>query len=112
MFNCGTGPAVIKDPTRTDNGQWHTVEIIREAKRGSLVVDEVIVAEGESAGHTESINVDAPYYIGGLPEEVATMAKKALVGFLSNFSDFLPPLSKYLKCTYALPDPMKDHLLS
>lgn len=78
-FNCGTGHAVIKDETRTDNGQWHTVEITREGKKGTLVVDGIVVAEGESAGHTESINADGPYYIGGLPAEVAAKAKKGLV---------------------------------
>lgn len=47
----------------------------RDRQNGTLVVDDVVVAEGSSPGNTQTINVDAPYYVGGISPEVLNNAR-------------------------------------
>ena len=48
----------------------------RQQRSGSLMVDGELVGRAKSRGGTRSINVNAPYFVGGLSEG----AKKAALG--------------------------------
>ena len=47
----------------------------RDRQNGTLVVDDVVVAEGSSPGNTQTINVDQPHYLGGISPEVLNNAR-------------------------------------
>lgn len=47
----------------------------RDRQNGTLVVDDVVVAEGSSPGNTQTINVDQPNYLGGISPEVLNNAR-------------------------------------
>lgn len=47
----------------------------RDRQNGTLVVDDLVVAEGSSPGNTQTINVDMPYYLGGISPEVLNNAR-------------------------------------
>ena len=38
---------------------------------GKLVIDNEVVGEGSSKGATKAMNVEPPYYVGGIPPEIA-----------------------------------------
>ena len=74
-FNCGTGPAFLVSPETYNDNQWHSVMFNRDRQNGTLVVDDVVVAEGSSPGNTQTINVDQPNYLGGISPEVLNNAR-------------------------------------
>ena len=74
-FNCGTGPALLVSPGTYNDDQWHTVMFNRDRQNGTLLVDDYVVAEGSSPGNTQTINVDEPYYLGGISPEVLNNAR-------------------------------------
>lgn len=47
----------------------------RDRQNGTLVVDDLVVAEGSSPGNTQTINVDQPLYVGGISPEVLNNAR-------------------------------------
>jgi hypothetical protein len=50
----------------------------RDRQNGTLVVDDLVVAEGSSPGNTQTtqtINVDQPHYVGGISPEVLNNAR-------------------------------------
>lgn len=74
-FNCGTGPALLVSTEAYHDDQWHAVMFNRDRQNGTLVVDDVVVAEGSSPGNTQTINVDQPNYLGGISPEVLNNAR-------------------------------------
>jgi hypothetical protein len=48
----------------------------RDRQNGTLVVDDLVVAEGSSPGNAQSINVDRlHHYVGGISPEVLNNAR-------------------------------------
>lgn len=66
---------MLISPEPYNDDQWHTVMFNRDRQNGTLVVDDVVVAEGSSPGNTQTINVDQPYYLGGISLEVLNNAR-------------------------------------
>ena len=77
-FNLGDDPAVITSSNTYNDGQWHTVAFSRERLSGELVVDGTDQNTGAAAGSSQFINVQMPYYIGGVTAEVAQGGVKNL----------------------------------
>ncbi|KAK7503357.1 hypothetical protein BaRGS_00005278, partial [Batillaria attramentaria] len=79
-FNCGTGPANISSEKTYNDGQWHKVVFIRVRRLGKLTIDGDMVGRGESSGPTRAINVNPPYFVGGIAEEVAEAGSVSFPG--------------------------------
>ncbi|CAG0878724.1 unnamed protein product [Darwinula stevensoni] len=88
-FNCGSGAAVLSSERSYSDGKWHEVSFNREENRGILMIDDQTVAEGESQGNTKSINVNPPYFLGGLSQEAQNDSKKNLQGISMGFAGCL-----------------------
>ncbi|XP_034947491.1 laminin subunit alpha [Chelonus insularis] len=90
-FNCGTGPGLLKSEIKINDNQWHTVVFKRVGNFGELIVDEHPIVQGYSPGESEVINVNPPFYVGGiLPELSANVFEaininKTFNGCLANF---------------------------
>ncbi|XP_049843588.1 basement membrane-specific heparan sulfate proteoglycan core protein isoform X30 [Schistocerca gregaria] len=67
-FNVGSGPAVITSRDRIRLGEWHTVRIVRDKKRGSLYVDNQEAVTGETTGLFQGLDLKEPLFIGGVPD--------------------------------------------
>lgn len=50
---------------------------------GSLLIDEVLVASGASAGNTKTLNVDPPFYLGSVPATFALREKNHTLSILN-----------------------------
>jgi len=92
-FNSGSGAAVIPSTKTFNDGKWHRAVFWREQKNGRLTVDDQAVYSGVSLGTTRSINIAIPYYVGGMPEQVAkvatgNLAKVAGLGFVGCIRNF------------------------
>lgn len=53
-----------------------TVAFHHHGKKGTLYVDDVLVAEGSSNGNTLDIKVIPPIYVGGVSPEILTKASR------------------------------------
>jgi len=64
---------------------------------GKLVIDNVEKIEGSSKGNTNTINVQAPFYIGGLNDKMANASKSNL-----GVRKLGKPLSKTVQSVFSL----------
>ncbi|XP_052778102.1 laminin subunit alpha-like [Mya arenaria] len=65
-FDCGSGSGEIISEGKVNDGKWHSVTAARNFKEGALQVDGIEVGIMSSGGRSRSLNVKAPYYIGGV----------------------------------------------
>lgn len=65
-FNCGSGLANISSMGRYDDNQWHSVTFTRQQSKGTLHIDSDDKQVGESDGTARTMNVQAPYFFGGV----------------------------------------------
>lgn len=77
-FNCGSGPSLVQSEGVYNDGDWHTLAFSRKSATGKLVIDDLEKVEGSSKGNTNTINVQAPFYIGGLNDRMANASKSNL----------------------------------
>jgi laminin alpha 3/5 len=84
-FNCGSGSGRKLTTTRYDDDRWHTVVFRRTEKRGSLAVDGDVLPDFTSRGRLKTVEVDAPFYFGGMPSGVAVAAASKLDDVQSRF---------------------------
>ncbi|KAK0176557.1 hypothetical protein PV328_000678 [Microctonus aethiopoides] len=90
-FDCGSGPALLKGDEKINDNQWHTIVFKRKDNFGQLFIDEYPTDSGYSQGDMNTINVNPPFYVGGiLPELSANVFKiigvnKTFDGCLGNF---------------------------
>lgn len=90
-FDCGSGPAILTGENKINDNQWHTVVFKRKDNYGELLVDEEPMITGYSQGQTKTINVNPPFYVGGVlaelsPNVVANIGlNKSFTGCLGNF---------------------------
>lgn len=91
-FNSGSGHKLLNSSENYSDDQWHTVAFHRHGKKGTLYVDDVLVAEGSSNGNTLGIEVIPPIYVGGVSPEILSKASRnfegvggGLIGCLRNF---------------------------
>lgn len=83
-FDCGSGPALLVSDKMINNNQWHIVIFKRQGNYGELIVDEEEPVAGYSLGHTTTINVNPPFFVGGILPEISSIAYTNIVGI----SDF------------------------
>lgn len=104
-FNCGSGIARISSVRRYDDGQWHKVSFVRDERRGNLIVDGADNQTATAEGNSRSLNVLGPFYVGGLPVDVAVAAADNL----QDMTDFFTGCLKNLKLSgQSFGDPNKE----
>lgn len=67
-----------------NNNQWHIVHFKRQGNYGKLSVDEEEPVDGYSLGHTTTINVSPPFFVGGVLPEISNIVNTNIV----RLSDF------------------------
>nr|QBP17600.1 heparan sulfate proteoglycan [Recilia dorsalis] len=81
-FDVGSGPGVIRGNQPLSLGQWHTVQLSRFKKEGTMYVDETQYYTGSSRGRMQGLDLSQPLYLGGVPD-FSTIHKQN--GFDSGF---------------------------
>jgi len=77
-FDCGSGPSLMQSTGVYNDGNWHTISFSRKSAVGKLVIDNNEKVEGNSKGNTNTINVAAPFYVGGIGDKIANTTKNNL----------------------------------
>ncbi|XP_035729977.1 laminin subunit alpha-like isoform X2 [Vespa mandarinia] len=87
-FDCGSGPAVLISEKQINDNQWHYIAFKRNKQIGQLSVDNEAPIIGSSQGHTETINVNPPFFVGGVLPELFS-ATQSRIGLSTMFSGCL-----------------------
>jgi len=61
-----------------NNDQWHNVIFKRQGNYGQLIVDEEKVT-GYSLGRTTAININPPFFVGGILPEISNIVNTNIV---------------------------------
>ncbi|XP_075405699.1 agrin [Tenrec ecaudatus] len=72
-FDTGSGPAVLTSSVPIELGRWHRLELSRHWRQGTLSVDGETPVLGESPSGTDGLNLDTDFFVGGVPEDQATV---------------------------------------
>ncbi|XP_060055805.1 agrin isoform X3 [Erinaceus europaeus] len=72
-FDTGSGPAVLTSSVAVEPGRWHRLELSRYWRRGTLSVDNEPPVLGQSPSGTDGLNLDTDLFVGGFPEEQASV---------------------------------------
>ncbi|XP_047486489.1 basement membrane-specific heparan sulfate proteoglycan core protein-like isoform X29 [Penaeus chinensis] len=67
-FDVGTGPAMVRSPSRVDDGERHTLTVERAGRQGVLELDGSVREYGQSPGILHMLNAEGNIYIGGVPD--------------------------------------------
>lgn len=81
MFNCGSGPALLIGEKKINDNQWHVIAFKRDGSNGELYVDSDPPITGQSGGHTTTINIVSPIFIGGLSSAFTSLATDVIVSW-------------------------------
>jgi len=88
-FNSGSGQLILKGSRNILDGNWHTIRVEREGRSGTLVVDEVVEANGETPPGTDAVDTKAPFYVGGLPSDLVPLASRLMPNTRAEFGGCL-----------------------
>lgn len=66
-FDFGQGATSIVSTVSVSLGQWHTIRVMRNGRRGELTVDSGPSVEGISQGSFSGLQLDTNLFIGGTP---------------------------------------------
>ncbi|XP_059489146.1 agrin-like isoform X2 [Neocloeon triangulifer] len=66
-FDLGSGSANITSPTSVTLNEWHMIRVSRVDKEGTLQVDNDTIVKGSSGPPLNELNLELPFYIGGVP---------------------------------------------
>ncbi|KAG8311897.1 hypothetical protein J6590_034486 [Homalodisca vitripennis] len=88
-YNCGSGAALLESDLSVNDGEWHNVRFSRVQTSGKLIIDDVLIREGESRGSTKTINVMPPLYLGGIDPRISDNTKTNLMGLNNTFEGCL-----------------------
>ncbi|XP_070111716.1 agrin isoform X13 [Equus caballus] len=72
-FDTGSGPAVLTSSVPVEPGRWHRLELSRHWRRGTLSVDGETPVLGQSPSGTDGLNLDTDLFVGGVPEDQASV---------------------------------------
>ncbi|XP_072016336.1 laminin subunit alpha-2-like [Amphiura filiformis] len=72
VFDNGGGQQTILTEFVVDDGNWHTIEATRNRKTGMLIVDSQPKQRRKAEGGANSMKVQSPLYVGGLPDQIQT----------------------------------------
>nr|CAD7453810.1 unnamed protein product [Timema tahoe] len=67
QYNLGQGALLLKTTDTYSNGQWHTVDAVRQGKQGVLKVGTEDKFQGEVPGTNINLQVSDNLYFGGYP---------------------------------------------
>ncbi|XP_054273123.1 basement membrane-specific heparan sulfate proteoglycan core protein-like isoform X4 [Macrosteles quadrilineatus] len=67
-FDVGSGPGIIQGSQKLSLGEWHTVQLSRFKKDGTMYVDENQYYTGKSVGRMQGLDLTQPLYLGGVPD--------------------------------------------
>ncbi|XP_014485447.1 PREDICTED: laminin subunit alpha isoform X2 [Dinoponera quadriceps] len=90
-FDCGSGMISLMNEKKINDDQWHFVIFTKNGKYGQLIVDEEAIVEGYSQGNSTIIDVNSPFFIGGVLPQMSSTAhiniglNKTFNGCLGNF---------------------------
>lgn len=82
-YDLGSGVGIIRSATNMTLNTWHTITATRNGKDGSLQVDGGEVVTGSSRGSFNFLDVELPFYVGGLNDFSVIHAE---AGFHSSFT--------------------------
>lgn len=70
------------------DNEWHSIGAGREGLAGTLYIDNVLEANGQSPLGTDAVDTQPPIYIGGLPSDLIHFASRILpVCFFSKLKE-------------------------
>lgn len=69
---------MINDKKINDDA-WHIVVFKRQGKHGTLIVDEENPVRGYSLGDATTINVNPPFFVGGILPEISSIVYAHIV---------------------------------
>lgn len=64
---------------KINDDEWHIIVFKRQGKYGSLTVDEENPVTGYSLGDATTINVNPPFFVGGILPEISSIAYANIV---------------------------------
>ncbi|VDK75274.1 unnamed protein product [Litomosoides sigmodontis] len=88
-YNSGSGQAILKSNRTVMDDEWHSIRAEREGLAGTLYIDDVMEANGQSPPGTDAVDTQPPIYIGGLPPDLVPFASRILPGAKSVFGGCL-----------------------
>ncbi|XP_042212496.1 laminin subunit alpha-like isoform X1 [Homarus americanus] len=88
-FDTGTGAAIMRSEQFYNNGEWHSVIVERREEYGMLFIDGYQVANGTGRGDSKYIDVEQPFYYGGISSDVANLVQQNTEGTEISFNGCL-----------------------
>ncbi|CAK9302646.1 unnamed protein product [Gordionus sp. m RMFG-2023] len=81
-FITNSTPCIIKSPVeskRLDDDTWHSIIFKREAGKGELIVDKELSGTCKAENAPRTLNISAPYFVGGIPQYIAQTADMSII---------------------------------
>ncbi|XP_044524562.1 agrin [Gracilinanus agilis] len=72
-FDTGSGMGIITSKVPVERGRWHYLVVTRNRRQGMLSVDGEPHVTGESPSGTDGLNLDTDLFVGGVPEDLASI---------------------------------------
>lgn len=70
QYDLGEGEIAMQSDDKYNDGNWHTLEAIRQDTRGALKIDDHTVASRQEQGTTKPLATSDHIYFGGYPPNV------------------------------------------
>lgn len=64
---------VLTSTVPVEPGRWHRLELSRHWRQGNLSVDGEPPVLGQSPSGTDGLNLDTELFVGGVPEDQASV---------------------------------------
>ncbi|RWS04342.1 agrin-like protein [Dinothrombium tinctorium] len=74
-----SGVVILTSKNKVSLGEWHTLRITRQRKKGTLQLNDGPVEHGEAKGNLSELNLDQPLYIGGIDDIYAVNKDSGIV---------------------------------
>uniref|UniRef100_A0A0P4VVW3 Laminin subunit alpha n=1 Tax=Scylla olivacea TaxID=85551 RepID=A0A0P4VVW3_SCYOL len=88
-FNPGMGAAIMRTEQSFNDGVWHNAVMERRGEDGILYVDGFQQARSSSSGESNFIDLEVPYYYGGLDPQVVQQVSANTEGTELSFNGCL-----------------------
>ncbi|CAI2351123.1 unnamed protein product [Caenorhabditis sp. 36 PRJEB53466] len=86
-YDTGSGQVIIKSDKSIIDGRWHSIKVSRRGKSAHLIVDDdSYESEGAANQNEDLIETQPPFFVGGVPFELAGFTRTLLPGVRSQFS--------------------------
>lgn len=86
-YDTGSGRVVLKSEKSIIDGRWHNIKVSRRGKSAHLIVDDdSFESDGGANQNEDLIETFPPFYVGGVPSDLAGFTRTLLPGLRSQFS--------------------------